>query len=146
MYVSRIIINTGNLFAAGPGKGSITAYPGGGINSFTVKYNISQLMGEPTVNGVFKWEAQSGYNNTLPANTVVWLEVCNSMGKAFIKLDPVFKKSGQGYGMNTTGSPSWSRVLILEWQGSRALKYADTDTAKAFWKQGFRVSGAHLGW
>ena len=128
-------------FAGGPGRGEITVRPGDAISRLSVRYNISQMMGEPTVNGTYMWE--SGSVTDLGYDTVVWLTVSNSMGKAYIKIDPVVPGPGE-WGYNVTGSPDWDEALVSSWSGNSARAYVDADTAKAFWDRGFSVTGAEL--
>ena len=135
-----------SLFAAGPGRGEIVMRPGNGIEYLRVVYDISQFFGEPTVNGAFEWRAQSGFESTLPSNTTVWLEVRNEMGGGFIEIRPTLPKSGEGMGFNFTGSPDWDDVIALNVDSRGGSNYVDEETAKNFWRAGFRVVAAHLVW
>ena len=76
-------------------------------------------------------------------DTVLWLEVSNSMGTAYIRVDPTVPKNGQ-WSYDVTGSPNWDKVLVDSYSGSSANSYVKASTAKNFWKAGFRVVGAYL--
>ncbi len=128
------------LFASPPGKGTYSTRPGGKVSSLEVSYNLSSLMGEAVINGIWKWD---GTADSLPSDTVVWLKVTNSMGSAFIKIDSTVPKKG-AWSYNTSGSPAWNKVLYQGYNGNQGQRPVDADTAKAFWKQGFQVTGATL--
>ncbi len=132
------------LLAGGPGKGDFAKRPGGGLASLEAKFNLSQLMGEPLVACTFKWEAEVGYQEDLPSDTVLWLKVRSGEATAFIRCSPIFKDSGKGFGMDSPGSPNWKDVLVLEWSGNKAIRTMDEKAAKAFWKAGFNVVDLQL--
>ncbi len=127
------------LQAGGPGKGTFSKQPGGGIASLEAKFNLSQLMGEPMVAGVFKWEAEPGYSAKLPSDVVMWLKVRSGVNFAYISCAPVISDAGKGFGMDMTGSPDWKDVLVLEFSGKKAVRTMDASSAKHFWKAGFEV-------
>jgi len=85
------------------------------LKSITVKWNLSLLMGEPVVNGVFKWTAGSGTPvDYLDYRDYVLLECTPKKSTGYlvyIKITPTVPKSGEGFGFNTPGSPSWKSVF-----------------------------------
>lgn len=132
--------------AAGPGRGEISKRPGNGIEYLGVRYNLSQLMGEAVVNGVFEWRAEPGYQTELPSSAMVWLTVTNRMGSGYIRIAPTIPDSGEGFGMNSPGSPAWDRLIAQEFQGTRGGRWVSAETAQAFWREGFRVTDIDLVW
>jgi hypothetical protein len=120
--------------------------PGNGIDYLKVRYNLSQLMGEAVVNGVFEWRAEPGYQTELPSTAMVWLTVTNRMGTGYIRIAPTIPDSGDGFGMNSPGSPAWNRLIAQEFQGTRGSRWVDAETAEAFWREGFRVTDIDLVW
>ena len=136
------LVSAATVFAGGPGKGEITVYPGGKISQLTVRYNISQLMGEPVINGTYKWTSSS--LDKLDSNVVVWLTISNSQnGSAYIKIDPTVPDNGE-WGFNVSGSPNWNQALVSSYSGNQAQGYVDADIAKEFWQNGFKVVDARL--
>ena len=128
-----------DLQAGGPGKGTFRKQPGGGIASLEARFDLSQFMGEPTVAGVFKWEAEPGYSAKLPSDVVMWLKVRSGTSFAYISCAPVLSDAGKGFGMDMAGSPDWKEVLVLEFSGKKAVRTMDAASAKHFWKAGFEV-------
>lgn len=134
-----LLLSITSVFAA---PRSITVRPGDAITQITVRYDISQLMDEPTINGTYKWESDTVQQ--LDPDTVVWLKISNNInGSAFIRIDPVVPKRGE-WGFNVTGSPNWNKVLVSQYEGNKAIKYVDAAIAKQFWGNGFQVVGAEL--
>lgn len=135
----------------GQGKDSITKtnFQAGNcnINSMTVNYSIRSLMGEPVVNGAFKWSA--GYQTDaecLPYNTKVSLKVEDMTGGyAYITISPTVPDSDDGFGYNASGSPNWDD-LFCGW-GDRYINncFSESD-AKQFWKNGFDVTDFEVWW
>jgi hypothetical protein len=146
IIINTLIATTATLLAAGPGEGQITSNGDGKISKLEVKYNISQLMGEPTVYISYKWH---GYRATksLPPNTIVWLKVVPNWARenngkiyAYIRHDPSVPKEGE-WADEVAGSPSWDHVLFT----ARSNKHSYTaKAAKEFWDKGFRVVEASL--
>lgn len=139
-----LLLGATQLLAGGPGKGDFAKRPGGGLASLEAKFNLSQLMGEPLVTCVFKWEAEVGYKESLPSDTVLWVKVQSGAATAFIRCSPVYTDSGKGFGMDSPGSPNWKDVLVLEWSGTKVIRTMDEKAAKAFWKAGFNVVDLQL--
>ena len=107
-------------------------------NEITVKYKISTLMGEPTVNGSFKVEGD--YGCTLPYSTIIWLKISNrNGGYGYIKLDPTLPKINEGYGFNVTGSPDWDR-FICGYNNTKAVECMSAESAKNLYRNGSIVS------
>lgn len=115
------------------------------VSSMTVNYTMDVFLGEPRVNGTFKWS--NGYNTAvdcLPYSTVIWLEIQHVSGsKGFIKLDPVIPKAGSGYGYSVAGSPDWDE-LICGYKGKNKQGCVDEKSARIIFKEG-RVTGFHVG-
>ena len=139
--ICLFFLTTGVVFAGGPGKGTITVHPQGAVSSLSVRYNISQLMQEPVINGEYKWE--SATLKRLDSDVVVWLKISNTRGSGYLLIDSTVPEKGK-WSFNAAGSPNWDKTIVLEWSGSKAIRYADAATAKAFWKAGFAVTGAFL--
>lgn len=125
-------------------KGSMTlrnvSIPGcGTVESVTAKYSIGAFMGEPTVNGAFKWNAGSeSVQRCINYSTSIYLRIQGPNGHSgYIKVSPTVPKSGQDYGMNTTGSPNWNK-FICDSGGNNCLSAND---AKDFIKSGYSVAG-----
>ena len=77
------------------------------IAAMSVKYKIGSLMGEPTVNGAFQWQAGTGTPpDCLSYAVKVYLQIRprSGTGTTYVKLDPTVPASGKGYGMNATGT------------------------------------------
>lgn len=120
------------------------------IRSVTVKWDLQTLMGEPVIDGVFKWEAGAGTPvDYLDYRDCVLLECSpkKSVGyMVYIKITPTVPKSGEGYGFNTPGSPSWQNVFCTRKGEPMTTKVPafNTNTAKSIWKNGFYVTGVVL--
>jgi hypothetical protein len=133
-----------SVFAAPPGRGEITVNPGNEVDTLTVRYNISNLMGEPIINGTYRWESST--IESLPEDTAVWLKIqsyTNPPNYAFIKLDPAPGDRGE-WAQNFAGSPNWDKTLTLSYEDNNTLVYADARAAKQFWIGGFKVIDAFL--
>ncbi len=120
------------------------------LKSITVKWELSLLLGEPVVNGVFKWQAGTGTPlDYLDFRDVVLLE-CTPKKSAgylvYIKLAPTVPRSGEGYGFNTPGSPSWKSVFCTRDGSDMTTKIPgfNADKAREIWKNGFYVTGVVL--
>lgn len=100
------------------------------VSSMTVKYVFSALMGEPTVNGSFQWEAGQGTDPKCLSNVEIYVHVSGAGSYGYIPLDGVSPEAGKGFGFNVTGSPDWSSA-ICALDGSTCLNEAQ---AKAIWK------------
>ncbi|MCT4603813.1 MAG: hypothetical protein N4A59_13060 [Marinifilum sp.] len=130
----------------GQGNGELTKYNinhfGKTISKVSVKWSFNTIMGEPTVNGVFKWEADSNTEiNHLKYNDFIILKCKSNTSNsyAWVKIDPTVPKAGYGYGYNATGSPDWHRLFSSFNSNGRAIDYWTESEAKAFWKSGFSV-------
>jgi len=144
------------------GSGEITYAPTSGFNyshhtnytmriiRLTAKWQLRILCGEPIIDGVFKWEAASETPvDYLDYRDCVLLECTpqKSVGySVYIKLSPTVPKSGEGYGYNTPGSPSWEDVFCTREgkQMTHEIPNFNANTAKSIWKNGFRVTGVLL--
>lgn len=132
--------------ADGPGVGTLTKnnvrIGRCTADSITVKWNLSSLMGEPTISGSYQWTSSS--NCELPSSTTIWLQVVNGTMKGYVPLSPVTPKANGGFGYNTTGSPNW-REALCGFSGSKAVNCYDERSAKHLWKVG-EVNDFMLGW
>lgn len=117
-------------------------YLGRQISSITTSYSISTLLGEPVVNGAFKWEAVEGSENlSLPYSVYILLELTpeGNGSKTFIRVGPTVPDAGKGFGMNMSGSPNWDEFLM-----DSSRNYLSREEAIAFYKGGFEVTGFQL--
>ncbi|MCE1190509.1 MAG: hypothetical protein LWX56_15375 [Ignavibacteria bacterium] len=142
LFTVAFLLISSLAFANGPGKGELTVWDQGAIHRIDVRYNLSQMMGEPVVNGSFRWESKTV--SKLSYDVVLWLTVETPAGNtAYIKIDPVVPKEGE-WAYNVSGSPNWNQVLATGWNGTEATGYYSASEAKAFWKTEFRVVDAKL--
>ena len=125
------------------GSGQLTKhnvnYRGNTVSQVTAKWYISSLMGEPVVNGTFKWNANRDY---FDYNTFIILKAQSNTSRgsyAWIKISPVVPKNGAGYGMNAAGSPNWNSIFCGYDANGRSINCWSADDAKAFWKAGFTI-------
>lgn len=109
------------------------------VSSMSVKYSFSILMGEPVVNGVFKWEASGDTEPDCLATAEIYVQVSGGGLSGYIPLQGVSPKAGEGYGMNVGGSPNWNNA-ICGLEGGNCL---GEGLAKMLWKNmnvnGFEV-------
>ena len=141
---TTLLALSATLLAGGPGQGETTVRGTGSISKLEVKYNLSQLMGEPTVFISYCWHSDT--ITTLPTDTVIWLKVQSPDGQTtgFIKHDPSVPKAGE-WASDVTGSPNWDKVVVTRWdKNEKSIRYFTADAAKIFWKNGFKVIGAFL--
>lgn len=142
------LVSSQLAYAVGPGKGSIsknnitiglcTA------NTFTVQYQLDSLLGEPTVNGAYKWTS-SDSSCELPASTVVWLKLASANNNyGYVQINPVVSKANKGLGYNVAGSPNWD-VVLCGYQGTKATTCLNSSSAKNLWKTG-RVVDFQVQW
>ena len=129
------LLTSSSVFAVGPGKDSMTKYNlrigNCMVNSLTVKWRLDSLMGEATVGGSYKYQA----NCELPYSTKIYLKVSDGPSFfGFVELAPVVPKPNSGYGYNVTGSPNWNDALCGS--GNKSDQCHDSASAKALWKQG----------
>ena len=132
------------LFAGGPEQGSLTVQlENQPISSIDIKYNISQLMGEPTVLAVYRWHSEK--LKEIQSGAVLWLKVSSASGNSwgYIECRPTVPDEGE-WAMDSTGSPNWDKVIVKKFANGRAEEYWPARDAKLFWKEGFTVTGAIL--
>lgn len=100
------------------------------IESMTVAYSVSPFMGEPTVNGNYKWQAVPGSaEDCLPANFTVWLKIRNYQASGYIRINPVVPKAGQSSFSGTAGSPNWDN-FICGFEGAQKTRCFNDNDAK----------------
>lgn len=129
-------------YAAGPGEGSMKKGPltirgsddeACSAYSVTAKWRLDSLLGEPLVNGSWKWtgsgDCEAHYS------TVVWLKIQSGDSWGYIRIAPAIPKANKGYGFNTSGSPDWDE-LICGYSGSQATKCLPEKAAKHLWLNG----------
>ncbi len=120
------------------------------LKSITVKWDLRLLLGEPVVNGVFKWTAGKDTPvDYLDYRDYVLLECVPKKSAGYlvyIKIAPTVPKSGEGYGYNTPGSPSWKSVFCTRDGKDMTTKIPDftAEKAKEIWKSGFYITGVVL--
>ena len=110
--LTALLLLVSPIFAVGPGSGSLTKYNvhigNCKVSSITVKWRLDSLMGEATVSGSYKYQA----NCKLPYSTKIYLKVSDgSSFYGYSKFSPVVPKANSGYGYNVTGSPNWNSAL-----------------------------------
>ncbi|HQJ90786.1 MAG TPA: hypothetical protein PLB70_09225, partial [Paludibacteraceae bacterium] len=150
------------IFVLMSGSGETTYSPANGfdyshhtnytmnIKSITVKWELNLLMGEPVVNGVFKWSAgKDTPKDYLDYRDYVLLECSPKKGTGYlvyIKINPTVPKSGEGYGFNTPGSPSWKSFFCTRDGKDMTTKVPEftAEKAREIWKNGFYVTGVVL--
>lgn len=140
-----LIVVANNLF--GQDSGEKTKYninfKGCILTSLTVKWNISSLMGEPVVNGSFKWQAGSGTDkDCLNYKDFIILKCqsnSNTNSYAWVKISPTVPNAGAGFGFNTSGSPSWDNMFCSYNGIGQVSECWSAIDAKKFWKSGFSV-------
>lgn len=151
-----------SVFVQNSGSGETTYAPSSGfsyshhtnytmqIRSITAKWSLSTLMGEPVVDGVFKWEAGQGTPaDYLDYRDCVLLECSPNKSTGYmvyIRLWPTVPKAGAGYGFNTPGSPSWENLFCTRSGKSMTTEIPDftARTAYEIWKNRFYVTGVVL--
>jgi len=116
------------------------------ISSMTVIYSFDSLLGEPVVNGTFKWERNAGTEaDCLPYNTRIALKVQKGDAYAYVNIAPTVPEAGEGYGYNTSGSPNWDD-LFCGWGESHVNECMTEEQAKNFWVNSFNVVDFEVWW
>lgn len=123
------------------GRGEITVDPAGPVDELMVAYRIYGFMGEPVIDGTYRWKSATLLK--LDLANVVWLAVENQLGKAYIPISGTVPEPGV-FNFNTPGSPAWDKVLAKTWTGATATAFMSEKDAKAFWRAGFKVVDAQL--
>ncbi len=162
LFIGAIAQTSEPVFVPASGAGETTYAPTNGfdyshhtnysmqLKSITVKWDLRLLLGEPVVDGVFKWTA--GKNTPadyLDYRDYVLLECVPKKSAGYlvyIKIAPTVPKSGEGYGFNTPGSPSWKSVFCTRDGKDMTTKIPDftAEKAREIWKSGFYVTGVVL--
>ena len=132
------ILMSSTLYAVGPGKGKKTRYDlrvgGCHIEVITVKWKLDSLMGEPTVNGSFRWDGDR--DCSLPSSTKIYLKVeADNNTYGYVEISPVIPDSDEGFGYNVTGSPNWDNTICGAGRNHRNDCW-DSSDAKWLWKNG----------
>jgi ankyrin repeat protein len=108
------------------------------ISRITVAYRLGALMGEPTVNGNYIWEAGANTpDDCLPSKFNLWLKISNYQAHGYVRLDPVIPRAGNP-SFNVTGSPNWNN-FICGFEGGAKVDCLSADEAKRLYRKG-RVS------
>lgn len=109
------------------------------VTHATARWRISTLLGEPTVQGDFRYTTATGHD--LPWNTYLILHVKDTKGGGgYIGATPdSVGRSGGNFGGRTAGSPYWNRFIARRVQNGRLTDYYDSNIAKAAYKRGLRV-------
>lgn len=120
------------------------------LKSLTVQWELSLLMGEPVVNGVYKWVAgPETPTDYLDDRDYILLECTPKVATdypVYIKINPSVTKSGEDFGENTPCSPSWKGVFCTKEGRDLTTKVPDfsAQTAKDIWGSGFYITGVYL--
>ena len=134
--LSGILAST-PAYATGPGSGSDTKYNldigGCSIDSITVRWKLDSLMGEPTVNGSYKWSGDE--DCSLPSNTKILLKLEHGYNSGYLAIAPAVPKANSGFGYNVSGSPSWSSA-VCDYINGQKSDCLDRDDAIDVWKNG----------
>lgn len=108
------------------------------VSQMTVIYSFGLLLGEPTVDGTFKWEAGAGTSEKcIDPRASIFIKVISNNTPGYIELRPAIPKAGAGFGFSTTGSPDWKK-FIRKTQPPSETYHSDA-VAKSFYKAGFVV-------
>lgn len=139
--------------AEGPGKGELTKHNvklGDCVaDSLTVRWNLDSLLGEPLVNGTYRYET-ADVACELPPSTVVWLSVEHPShstvgGRGFVRLAPALPAGPGQWGFNVTGSPDWDEVLCGYRETEKTSDCLPEKDAKRLWKEG-RIVDFDVAW
>ena len=80
LFIVSITLPASIVLGAGPGSGSMTqkhiTVESCALFEINVKWKFGSLMGEPTVNGTYKYISKNDCR--LPHTTVIWLKVDNN--------------------------------------------------------------------
>ena len=112
------------------------------ISSVTAKWAMSTLMGEPVINGVFKWETDGADVSCLRYDDFIVLKCQSNIDpalSAWVSIAPTVPNAGAGYGYNTPGSPNWDNVFCDYDEFDNKTTCFSTTDAKTFWKNGFEI-------
>ena len=103
-------------------------------SNIDVKWALDSLMGEPTVNGSFRWDGDAC---ELPPSTAIWLklEQVNGSGSGWVNIAPAVPEANGDYGYNTTGSPDWTET-VCGFEGTQATGCVASSEAKTLWTTG----------
>ncbi|GLB47790.1 hypothetical protein [Neptunitalea lumnitzerae] len=134
------IIGTATLFAQGEGSKTKynLAFGNADISSVTAKWRFSILLGEPIINGSYKWEG----TGKLHANDFIILKVQANGDPdiyAWVKIDPAIPEADGDYGYNMARSPNWDETFCGYDENGRVIRCWSAENAKHFWKNGFTV-------
>lgn len=136
------------IFAVGPGKGTITKEFNKKIakcvvESITLKYSLDSLFGEAIVNAIFKVSGPDP-KCQLPSSTKLWIKIKkNDSTYAYLKTSPTVPKTNNKFGFNSSGSPSWKKILIKDVDLENS--YLKVKDSKDLWRHG-KVSDFTIRW
>jgi uncharacterized protein (TIGR02145 family) len=122
------------------------------IESLTVKWSFRTLFGEPVIDGVFSWEAGPDtpadfldYRDYLVLS--VFYRPLRQYGDIIcIKIDPTVPASGEGFGFNAPGSPSWADLFCNpNGELSRnSTPWVTEKFSKKVFKEGFEIDKVYI--
>ena len=145
LLICFLIANPNEVFAQDEGTltKSNVEHHGCEISSITAKWSFRSLMGEAVKNGSYRGGAGYGTDyDCFSYKDFIILKVQsndNSNAYAWVEIDPTVPKAGQGYAYNTSGSPSWDDLFCGFNEYGKKSDCWGKETAKLFWKGGFRV-------
>ncbi len=119
------------------------------ISNITVNYRLFILLGEPVIDGIFKWEIEHHIaekdirRSFLDYNDCVLLAFLPKANKyygtyLYVMLSPTAPKAGGGYGYNTPGSPNRNDLFYKNVNGKVVKAEIPEADAKKIWKVGLK--------
>jgi hypothetical protein len=119
------------------------------VTALTLRYDMNAYFGEPTRKAVVAWEGSGGLSG------VQWLaEVQSSQGRQYVTasgkrvfasyLVGSIKGPGQGFGTDSTGSPSWSQTFVVYDPATGVADGVPEAEAKNIYKACFKLANLGL--
>jgi hypothetical protein len=119
------------------------------VTSLTLRYDMNAYFGEPTRRAVVAWEGSGALSS------VQWLaEVQNAQGRQYVTasgkrvfasyLVGSIKGPGQGFGTDSTGSPSWSQTFVVYDPATGVANGVSDTEAKNIYKACFKLANVGL--
>lgn len=121
------------------------------VTAFTLRYDMGTFFGEPTRAAVCSWDG----TGSLGAGVQWVAEVHDQQGRQYVNaagkrvfasyLLGTIKGPGQGFGTDTTGSPSWAQTFVTWDAATTSTKYeVTTDEAKNIYRACFTLANVRL--
>ncbi|GAB3688404.1 hypothetical protein GCM10027592_03280 [Spirosoma flavus] len=135
-----------------PVEGSVSSkgpvvIDGCNVSSITIKYRISQSVGEPAIYTNIKWTGTSSNDDCLSSKSFrIFLNVGRGGFGYYLasggSYGMIVGKGNNQYGDNPlAGSPNWDELITRSFR-SNNVQYLSEEEAKRVWKDGIRVVGA----